>query len=244
MPAWVRHRVTAWGDQRGGDVHTHLLLVVYLGHGHTGEQEPGTRSVLVAIRDLDPKRLCFRKLRDRYFKHAVLVRGLDCVATYIARKPEGPMDSAVVAFCTVNSRVLSQRRRIGRSRHGAERHPGVISCLVSRAGRGRSAESGFSIPPWLRKFGRNVWHFSHGEQLRLWPSAAARMETSPCPKRSPLPRPLGKAAQLRENFVAPTALIRFLFTRPINVIESGRPAAAPAARTTPLAVVKPAARRA
>ncbi len=57
-------------------------------------------------RDLDPGRLGFGTLRDRYFEHAVLVRGLDRVTTDIGRKPEGPMDSAVVAFRAMNPRVL------------------------------------------------------------------------------------------------------------------------------------------
>src|SRR5438093_6622274 len=73
-----------------------------------GTQGPGLRPllVLVAVRDLDPNRLGFGNLRERYFKHTVLVRGLDRGAAYIPRKPEGPMDPAVMAFCAMNPRVL------------------------------------------------------------------------------------------------------------------------------------------
>jgi len=62
--------------------------------------------VLVAVRDLDPNRLGFGNLRERYFKHTVLVRGLDRGAAYIPRQPEGSMDPAVMAFCAMNPRVL------------------------------------------------------------------------------------------------------------------------------------------
>jgi hypothetical protein len=65
--------------------------------------------VSATVRDLDLDRLGLRKLRDRYFKHAVLVRGLDRVVTDIARKPEGPMDPAATAFRAMNPRVLGPR---------------------------------------------------------------------------------------------------------------------------------------
>src|SRR5438128_1803238 len=62
--------------------------------------------VSVAVRDLDLDRLGFRNLRECDVKHTVLVRGLDRGMAYIARKPEGPMNSAVMAFCAMNTRLL------------------------------------------------------------------------------------------------------------------------------------------
>src|SRR5947199_1219126 len=62
--------------------------------------------VLVVVRDLDPNRLGFGNLCERYFKHTVLVRGLDRAAAYIPRQPEGSMDPAVMTFCAMNPRVL------------------------------------------------------------------------------------------------------------------------------------------
>ncbi len=48
----------------------------------------GPPGCLVTVRDFDPNCLGFRTLRDRDVKDAVLVRGLDRVVTYVARKPE------------------------------------------------------------------------------------------------------------------------------------------------------------
>ena len=80
------------------------------GRGDGGTQPPRLRPyvILAVVRDLDLRRFGFRTLRDRYFKNAVLVRGLDRVLTDICRKPEGPMDSAVMAFRAMNPRVLRQ----------------------------------------------------------------------------------------------------------------------------------------
>src|SRR5438094_6141813 len=73
-----------------------------------GPSTPGRAPfwVLVVIGDLDPGRFGLGTLRDRYFEHAILVRGLDAVVTHIGRKPEGPTNSAVVAFGAMNPRVL------------------------------------------------------------------------------------------------------------------------------------------
>src|SRR2546426_11824268 len=73
-----------------------------------GTQPPRLRPfvLLAVVRDLDPGRFGFGTLRDRYFEHAVLVRGLDRVTTDIGGKPESPMDSAVVAVRAVNPRVF------------------------------------------------------------------------------------------------------------------------------------------
>src|SRR5207249_10895968 len=73
-----------------------------------GTQPPGCAPfvLLLVVRDLDPGRFGFGALRDRYFEHAVLVRGFDRVVTDIGRKPEGPMHPPVVAFRAMNPRVL------------------------------------------------------------------------------------------------------------------------------------------